>query len=193
MGPEPLPTVCHPEFQPPPDCQPWSDNVFCQALNESEQDGPVRRKRTITPLSPAGEEPNPPAGRQQLGKGSLTLRLPTEPNDGHHSVHKHAIVTFAKIVASIVSAIQLWVATAGTAVATAAASTGAAMSPAATTAATAGTAVAAMAFKARVAFAATGLGHAALKAASGAASTVAVIGSEALDRKAKVEAISTTH
>ena len=107
VGPEPLPAVCHPELQPPPTCHPGSDNVFCQALDESEWDGPVRRKRAITPLLPAGEEPNPPAGRQQLRKGSLTLRLPTEPSDAHHSVRKRAIVTFTTIVASIVSAIQL--------------------------------------------------------------------------------------
>ena len=132
-------------------------------------------KRAINlplPLSPAGEEFDPPAGRQQFGKGSLTLYLPTELNEGHHSVHKRAIVTLT---------IQLWLATAGTAVATAA---------------MAGTAVAAgaaTAFKAETAFAATGLGHAALRVASGAASMAAVFGSEALDRKAKIEAISRTN
>ena len=52
---------------------------------------------------------------------------------------------------------------------------------------------AATALKAGAAFAATGLGHAALTVASGTASTAAVIGGEALERKQRVEAISTTH
>ena len=87
-------------------CQPGNDNVFCQTLDESEWDGPVRRKRAITPLLSAGVEPQPPADRQQLITGSSTLHLPFDPSDVHHSVHKRAIVTVATIVASIVSAIQ---------------------------------------------------------------------------------------
>ena len=122
MGPEPLPTVCNPDLQIPPNCQPGSSDVFCQPLDENEWEGLVRPKRALTPLSSAGVEPQPPADRQHLIAGDSALYLPFEPNDVHHSVHKRAIITVTTIVASIVSAIQLWITTAGTAVA--AASTG---------------------------------------------------------------------
>ena len=193
VGPEPLPAVCRPEFQPPPNCQSGDDNVFCQALDEDEWDGTARRKRAIIlplSLSPAREGFDTSAGHQQFGIGSLDPYLPTELNEGDHSVHKHAIVTLTTIFASIILSIQLFFTTAGTALAAAAPTTGAALSSAATTAGTAVAAGAATAINAGTAFAATGIGHAALTVASGAASTAAMLGGEALDLKAKIESFS---
>ena len=189
VGPEPLPTLCNPDLQNPPSCQLGSSDVFCHPLEESEWGNLIRRRRSPTSLAQGELEP------QANHQYQPTLDLPLEPSDVSHSVHKRAVFTIATLIAGAISAVQLWIASATTAITAAAASTGAALSSAAATAATASTAVAAGAasvLKAGAAIAATGAGHAALTVATGAASTIAAIGGEALERKQRVEAISTT-